>query len=99
MTTQEFIVKMTSENEKLIAKLQTVKAPEEAYAVAQAEGLADSFEDFVAGMTKFHESIKDLSDSDIEMVAGGASSEEVSIIVVATLTAASALTVAVGLAV
>jgi hypothetical protein len=71
MTTQEFITKLTPENEGLIAKMQAVKVPEEAYAVAQAEGVADSFEEFLAEMTRFYEAIKDLSDGDLDAVAGG----------------------------
>jgi hypothetical protein len=71
MTTQEFITKLTPENAELVTKMQAVKAPEEAYAVARETGVTDSFEDFVAGMTAFYNEIKDLSEDDLELVAGG----------------------------
>jgi hypothetical protein len=91
MTTQDFIAKFTPENEGLVAKMQAVKTPEEAYAVARAEGLTDSFEDFVAGMTAFYAKLKDLSESDLEMVAGGELSQD-ELIGLTALTAVTSIT-------
>jgi hypothetical protein len=71
MTTQDFITKAAAESSPLAAKMQAVKAPEDAYAIAKEEGLTDSFEDFVAEMKKWYESLKDLSEGDLDMVAGG----------------------------
>jgi hypothetical protein len=51
--------------------MQACKNPEEAYAVAKETGVTDSFDDFVAEMTKIYESVKDLSEDDLHMVAGG----------------------------
>jgi hypothetical protein len=71
MKTQEFINKLTAQGEETIAKMKDCKTPEEAYTVAKDAGVTDSFDDFVAVMTKVYESIKDLSEDDLDMVAGG----------------------------
>jgi hypothetical protein len=71
MTTQEFIAKATPENTELTGKFKGINTPEDGYAMAKAEGVTDSFEDFVAVMTKTYEAIKDLSEDDLDMVAGG----------------------------
>jgi hypothetical protein len=102
MTTQEFIAKLTPENVELISKMQAVKTPEEAYAVAKTEGVTDSFDQFVAGMTAFYNEVKDLSEDDLALVAGGLSGEEAAIIssvtavatTVGTFVAASVVTLA-----
>jgi hypothetical protein len=87
MTTQEFIVKLTPENTDLFEKMKAVKAPEEAYAAAQAEGVTDSYDEFVAVMTKTYEAIKDLSEDDLESVAGGNLSTDQVVILSATISA------------
>jgi hypothetical protein len=66
--------------------MQASKNPEEAYGIAKETGVTDSFEDFVAEMTKWHDSIKDLTEGDLDMVAGG--SDAVSMVTV-TLIAVS----------
>jgi hypothetical protein len=71
MTTQEFVNQLTSLGGEIVNKMQNCKTPEEAYAVAKETGVTDSFDDFVAEMTKIYESVKDLSEDDLEMVAGG----------------------------
>ena len=80
MRTQEFIT-MLGNSVDLCQKMQTCKAPEEAYNIAKAEGLTDSFEEFTAKMTKFHDSIKDLTEDDLTKVAGGLTEDEVATIV------------------
>ena len=75
MTTKEFIAALTPEKTELIEKMQTAKTPEDAYAVAKAEGVTDGFDAFTAEMTNFHESLKELSEEDLDAVAGGMSGE------------------------
>lgn len=77
MTTKDFTTKLTADNTVLIEKLQDCKAPEEAYAVAKAEVLTDTFDAFTSEMEKFYESVKDLTDDDMQSVAGGADASDV----------------------
>jgi uncharacterized protein YlzI (FlbEa/FlbD family) len=101
MKTKEFISKFNEE--EVIQKMQSVKSPEEAYAVAKEYGVTDSLEEFVEEMTKFKTAIDELSDEDLDAVAGGLSQREkdallsvvqVSVTAATVVSAASAATVA-----
>ncbi|MDD4565935.1 MAG: hypothetical protein PHE79_10745 [Eubacteriales bacterium] len=70
----EFISKFNEE--EVIQKMQSVKSPEEAYAVAKDYGVTDSLEEFVEEMTRFKTAIDELSEEDLEAVAGGLSQKE-----------------------
>ncbi|MGN0649301.1 MAG: Nif11-like leader peptide family RiPP precursor [Oscillospiraceae bacterium] len=73
MNTNEFIEKM-SRDEALAKKMECCKAPEEAYEVAKEAGLTDDFETFKAVMTAVYNQLKgELSDGELENVAGGMS--------------------------
>ena len=97
MTTQEFIRKLVPENVDLLSRMQACKAPEEAYEVAKSVGLTDSFEEFTAEMTKFYESVKDLTEEDLANVAGGLT-EKSAIVGTVTMTLSTLLVVATSLA-
>jgi hypothetical protein len=86
MKTNEFISKFN--DEEVIQRMTSVKTPEEAHAVAKEYGVTDSLEEFVEEMTKFKTAIDELSEEDLEAVAGGLSPE--AIITIATATAATA---------
>ncbi|MDD4565936.1 MAG: hypothetical protein PHE79_10750 [Eubacteriales bacterium] len=87
MKTKDFIGKFNEA--EVIQRMTSVKTPEEAYAVAQEYGVTDSMEEFVEEMTKFKAAIDELSEEDLEAVAGGLSPE--AIISLASATAASAV--------
>ena len=89
MTTKDFIAKLNPENAELVGKLEAVKTPEDAYAIAKETGVTDDFNTFTAEMTKVHESVKELSEDDLDMVAGGATAMDIANS--AALSAASAL--------
>ncbi|MGN0649300.1 MAG: Nif11-like leader peptide family RiPP precursor [Oscillospiraceae bacterium] len=73
MTTKEFIEKMASD-EALAKKLEGCKSPEEAYEVAKEAGLTDDIETFKGIMTAVNKQLKgELSDDELENVAGGMS--------------------------
>ncbi len=92
MTTKDFIAKLNDPD--LVKKMETVTSPEEAFAIAKENGVTDSFEEFMNEMSALKEATGELSDDDLEAVAGGASTTEivsaVSTTVQATATAASA---------
>jgi len=94
MTTKEFIAKLTPENTELLGKMQVVKTPEDAYAIAKAEGVTDSFDAFTEEMTNFHDSVKELSEEDLDMVAGGMSEEAATAIVTVFGSASVTVTIA-----
>ncbi|MGN0649299.1 MAG: Nif11-like leader peptide family RiPP precursor [Oscillospiraceae bacterium] len=76
MTTKEFIEKK-SKDEVVTKKMESCKSPEEAYEVAKEAGLTDDFETFKAVMTAVNKRIKgELSDDELDYVAGGMSEEE-----------------------
>ena len=75
----EFLKKLEDEN--LRKKLTVCKNPEEALRVVAAEGFDVGLEDFVDSMRKLNNYVKplsstELSDSDLEYVAGGRSSQQ-----------------------
>ncbi|MGN0648813.1 MAG: Nif11-like leader peptide family RiPP precursor [Oscillospiraceae bacterium] len=73
MTTQEFIEKM-SKDEALAKKMSECKSPEEAYETAKEAGLTDDIESFKTVMTAVNKKIKgELSDNELDNVAGGMS--------------------------
>ncbi|GAB6181626.1 hypothetical protein JCM14036_29450 [Desulfotomaculum defluvii] len=88
---KSFIEKL-GKDEALQDKLKACKSPEEAFEVAK--GVVDglSFDDFTATMKKINESIAknqgELSDDDLEQVAGGWSDSDTATIVAATIGAA-----------
>jgi len=71
LKTKDFISKFN--DVEVIQKMQSIKTPEEAYAVAKEYGVTDSLEEFVEEMTKFKTAIDELSEEDLEAVAGGLS--------------------------
>jgi response regulator RpfG family c-di-GMP phosphodiesterase len=66
MKTIEFISKFNEV--EVLQKMQYVKTPEEAYAVAKEYGVTDSMEEFVEEMTKFKTAIEELSDDDLPLI-------------------------------
>jgi hypothetical protein len=74
MKTKEFISKFNEE--EVIQRMQSVKSPEEAYAVAKEYGVTDSLEVFVEEMTRYKAAIDELSEEDLDAVAGGLSQRE-----------------------
>ncbi len=85
MKTKEFISRFNEV--EVIQRMTSVKTPEEAYAVAQEYGVTDSLEEFVEEMTKFKTAIDELSEEDLEAVAGGLSPE---VVIATAATAATA---------
>lgn len=70
MTTKEFVT-MPKNDPELAGKLSRAASPQETWAIAQARGLTDSFETFVLEMKKIKETIGQLSEADLDSVAGG----------------------------
>ena len=74
----EFLKKL--QDEKLQKKLATAKNPQEAHEIVKAEGFDVGLEDFKESMQKLSNTIKpksgELSDSDLEYVAGGRGSQQ-----------------------
>jgi len=94
MTTKEFI-QYLNERPELCEKLASCTAPEEAYALAKAEGLTDSQEDFVAEMIRMKEALQ-ISEDDLANVSAagvGTVASEIS-----EISAGAAYTVAVAMA-
>jgi pyruvate dehydrogenase complex dehydrogenase (E1) component len=89
MTTQDFIKKLTPDNNALTNKMEAAKTSEDAYGIAKAEGVTDSFDTFVSEMKKLNEAVKDLSDDDLANVAGGSDATDIVTAVTATITAAT----------
>ncbi|WP_459910753.1 Nif11-like leader peptide family RiPP precursor [Desulfotomaculum defluvii] len=89
---KSFVEKL-GKDEALQDKLKACKSPEEAFEVAKGtvEGL--SFDDFTATMKKLSESISktpgELSDTDLEQVAGGWSDSDTVTVATATVQAAA----------
>ncbi|MGN0649303.1 MAG: Nif11-like leader peptide family RiPP precursor [Oscillospiraceae bacterium] len=73
MTTKEFIEKLTTD-EVIAKKMESCKSPEEAYEAAKEAGLTDDIETFKGIMTALNKRIKgELSDDELDNVAGGSS--------------------------
>ena len=80
---RKFVAQLVSD-ENLQTRLSACKTQEEAYNVVKAEGYDVEFSDFVDGMDRLNdfvqkvkqisESTEELSESDLEIVAGGRSS-------------------------
>jgi hypothetical protein len=81
----DFVMKLTPDNKALTDKMRTCKTPEDAFIIAEAEGLTDSLEVFVSEMKRFQEAINDLSEDDLANVAGGATLSEVATVVSASV--------------
>ncbi|MGN0648811.1 MAG: Nif11-like leader peptide family RiPP precursor [Oscillospiraceae bacterium] len=74
MNTQEFIEKM-SKDETLAKKMEGCKSPEEAFEAAKEAGLTDDIDSFKAVMTAVNKRANgELSDEELENIAGGMSS-------------------------
>ncbi|MGN0648820.1 MAG: Nif11-like leader peptide family RiPP precursor [Oscillospiraceae bacterium] len=98
MNTQEFIKKM-SDDEALAKKMEGCKSPEEAFETAKAAGLTDDFESFKAVMTAVNKMVNgELSDDELDEVAGGMSKTTEAVIGIAGGIALSAGTAAAFLA-
>lgn len=90
MTTKDFITKLN--NADLVKKMSDAKSPKEAYDIAKANGLSDGYDAFVKEMEKLKADTGELSDDDLQAVAGGASTTE--IVSAVSTTAGSAATAA-----
>lgn len=83
---------MLAKDEGLQKKLQACKSPEEAFEVAKSAVSRLNYEDFTATMKKVNEAVAntksgELSDDDLEKVAGGWSDGDTATVVSATITA------------
>jgi hypothetical protein len=96
MTTKEFIPLLN--NPELGETMSGAQSPQEAYDIAKANGLTDSFEEFVEEMTKLKETVGELSEADLESVAGGDAARDFEV-VTAILTSVSATGTSVGMTV
>jgi len=89
---KSFIEKL-GQDEALQDKLKACKSPEEAFDVAKAAVDGLSFDDFTATMKKLNEFVTksqgELSDDDLEQVAGGWSDSDTVAIITATIGAVS----------
>ena len=72
MNTLEF-VKQTSADPAACDKMAACETPQEAYAVAEAAGVTDSFEDFVASMEEIRAQVSEVSEDDLEGLNAGLS--------------------------
>ena len=70
MTTQEFVT-MPKTDPELAGKLSNAASLRETWEIATAHGLTDTFETFVLEMKKIKETIGQLSEADLDSVAGG----------------------------
>ena len=86
MSTKDFIA--TLKDESLAKKMSEAKSPKEAYAIAKANGVTDSFDEFANEMKKL-KNAGELSEDDLESVAGGASTTEIISAVSTTVGAAA----------
>lgn len=73
MNTREFMEKIAADakenNFAITEKLQTAESNEAVYAIAQEEGLTDSYEAFMGELKKIHGD--ELSEEELEAVSGG----------------------------
>jgi len=67
MTTKDFVQYLNNHSE-ICEKLATCTAPEEAYAIAKAEGVTDTLEEFIAEMTRVKEAAQ-LSEEDLDKIS------------------------------
>lgn len=85
---KSFIEKL-GQDEALQDKLKACKSPEEAFAVAKGAVDGLNLDDFISTMKKMNESLTqskgELSDADLEQVAGGWSDSETVAVVTATV--------------
>lgn len=73
MTTPEFVKKIV-EDEELRNTMSAYETPDEAYEAAKAHGLTDDKETFMATMAAAQQAMSgELSDEELEEIAGGAS--------------------------
>ncbi len=89
MTTKEFIKKLDGSDADLLKKMEGCKSDTEAYEVAKSAGVTDSAEVFKAAMSELKNAVGELSEDDLENVAGGASSSEIASAVTASVGAAA----------
>lgn len=89
---KSFIEKL-GQDEALQNNLKACKSPEEAFDVAKAAVSGLNFDEFVSTMKKLNESITkskgELSDDDLEQVAGGWSDDNTVAVITATIGAAA----------
>lgn len=69
MTTREFMMRLS--DQELAKKMAQTRSPREAYDVAKAQGLTDSIQVFVKEMATLHNAHGELSEAELESVAGG----------------------------
>lgn len=89
MTVQEFIAKLDGSDDVLVQKMTDAKSPGDAYAIAKGYGVTASAEEFTAEMGKLKDAVGELSDDDLEAVAGGATTTEIVSAVSSTVSAAA----------
>ncbi len=90
MKAAQFVAGIPKLDPKILAKLQTSKSPEEAFAVAKANGLSDTLENFSSEMRKLNEKAAALNEEELDAVAGGADTTEIVSAVSSTVGAATA---------
>lgn len=76
MKTKEFMEKLRNNDADLINKMKDCKTKEDVYEVAKAEGITDTFEVFCTEMTTLNKEERELSDEELEGVAGGVGSPQ-----------------------
>ena len=77
MKTKEFMEKLRNNDADLIKKVKDCKTKEDVYEVAKAEGVTDSFEVFCTEMTALNKEERELSEEELESVAGGVAAPQV----------------------
>jgi|GEM_PF-4649715 len=72
ITPKELVDKIRAEKESDIGKkIAACKTSDEAYAVAKSAGMNGTKDEFVTNMVEYYKSMKELSDADLDKVAGG----------------------------
>lgn len=87
MKTSAFISKLR--DPELSKMMSVAKSPQEAFEIAKAAGVTDSFEEFITEMQKLQAVLGELSEDDLVSVAGGGFSVTVAVISGATTISSS----------
>ena len=90
MKAVQFVNELPKLDPKILSKFQRCKSPEEAYAVAKANGLDDTLKNFSAAMQKLNEKAAALNEDELDAVAGGSDTTEIVSAVSSTVAAATA---------
>ena len=88
MNFEEFITSL-KDNQELTGKMSNAVSPEASYEIAKEAGFAGSFEEFVKGMQDLNEAATQMDASDVDAVAGGASTTEIVSAVASTVGSAA----------